>query len=77
MFQVAIDATVVELALEAQQNLGFLDQDPPRGHPKGQTSAALAPSSSQAGGDVHERVFAEFEDNWLSHALITNLAMVT
>jgi hypothetical protein len=52
------------------------DRDPPRGHATGQPSAPLAPSSSQPGGDVHERIFAEFENNWLSDALLTNLAVV-
>jgi hypothetical protein len=50
----------------ALSNRRFVAGDPLRDEGTGDLSASVAASSSRVGGDVHERVFAEFEGDCLS-----------
>jgi hypothetical protein len=60
----------------ALSSLGFRDADPLRDKAAAQLSAPVMASSRRLGADVPERVFAEFEGDWLSDVLLTNLASV-
>ncbi len=60
----------------ALSRLGFSDAGPLRDTATVPLPQSVMASSSRLGGEAHERVFAEFEGDWLSDALLTNLALV-
>src|SRR5262249_11281167 len=60
----------------APSNAEFSDKDRLRDKASGELAAPVMASSSRPGGYVHDRVLAEFDGDWLSDALLTNLAAV-